>query len=108
MNPVSYIKSLIPIKLKDFIKRKLHLKYLIFDCKEFFKRKNQYCPVCKNKVSHFNRLSDLFFDVYDVYEFVHSIFCYETFNFLHYSCPYCNNLIEIDFMQFICKIILQN
>jgi SAM-dependent methyltransferase len=47
------------------------------------------CPVCKSNVPHFLRLHDYPFEMMDRYQYVHSIFCSETFNFLNYSCPSC-------------------
>jgi len=47
------------------------------------------CPVCNNNIEMFERLPDYYFELWNKYQYVHSIFCSETLNFIHYSCPIC-------------------
>jgi predicted SAM-dependent methyltransferase len=48
-----------------------------------------YCPVCENRISHFTKLDDYFLENYYRYGYIHSIFCYETFNVVNYHCSAC-------------------
>lgn len=77
--------------IPKFIKKRIHRlanRYLDYN-KRHPSSKNQYCPVCKNYISHFNRLPDTYFENFDKYGFIHSIFLEETINVLNYSCPVC-------------------
>jgi predicted SAM-dependent methyltransferase len=81
MNYKFVIKELVPpILLKAFR-----------EVKNINKKKpdKYHCPVCKNEVDCFLRLSDWFFEKMDQYQNVHPIFLAETINFLKYSCPSC-------------------
>lgn len=50
-----------------------------------------YCPVCSNYISDFGRIPDFLIEQWDKYNYVHSVFQGETFNFLKYSCPLCGS-----------------
>ena len=78
---MNIIKKTIPVSIKDFYKR------ISFSNRR--NKRNYYCPVCDRKVKGFNRLSDYFFKEWEQNQFIHSVFCTETFNFLSYSCINC-------------------
>lgn len=80
---MNIIKKVTPVFIKDFIKDKIN------EIKQ--NKKIYYCPVCDEKVSHFNRLPDYFFELLDKYQNIHSIFNFETINILKYSCPNCGS-----------------
>jgi hypothetical protein len=48
-----------------------------------------FCPVCNKEVVAFIELSGYYNEMYEKYQFVHSIYCMETLNSKAYSCPYC-------------------
>jgi predicted SAM-dependent methyltransferase/rubredoxin len=48
-----------------------------------------FCPVCKQSVSHFNRLADFYLEKFDEYGHIFSPFTAETLNVFRYSCPKC-------------------
>ena len=50
-----------------------------------------YCPVCKTKSKSFLRSSDDYMKMWDKHQFIHSIFCFETYNYLIHHCPVCNS-----------------
>lgn len=77
------MKKIIPIWIKDLVKN------IINKCKR--KSEPYICPICNNKVTHFDRLEDFYFQEMDKYQYVHSIFDAETLNLLHYSCPKCGS-----------------
>lgn len=47
------------------------------------------CPVCANSFSSFYRIPIFYDDLLDKYEYIHTPYCFETLNRLHYSCPKC-------------------
>lgn len=53
--------------------------------------KKYSCPVCEGKISHFNSLDDYYFEMWDKYQYIHSIFNSETFYYLKYHCPLCQS-----------------
>lgn len=80
------LKKIIPSAVFD------DFKYFIKGISLNFLHTNRYyCPICKNKIFEFMRLSDDYVVMWDKYQFMHSIFCLETFNYLHHHCPVCNS-----------------
>ncbi len=77
------MKQYIPVFVKDFFKT-------TFKC-FLFSKKSFICPVCNNKVGGFQKIDDDFLNELDENRFVHSIFQFETLNFLYYSCPKCGS-----------------
>jgi len=78
---MNIIKKVFPIFIKDFIKN------IIFKINQ---NKNiYYCPVCNKKINGFNKIDEAYFKEWDKNQFIHSIFCFETLNFLFYSCKKC-------------------
>jgi predicted SAM-dependent methyltransferase len=49
------------------------------------------CPICESKLSNFERLPEYYFEMYERYEFEHSLDFFETFNYEKYSCPVCGS-----------------
>jgi SAM-dependent methyltransferase len=49
------------------------------------------CPICESKLSNYERLPEYYFEMYDKYEFEHSLDYFETFNYEKYSCPVCGS-----------------
>jgi len=77
------IKKLLPVRLKDKIKRCIYHSWQ--------GEKKHFCPVCNCKLSRFNRISDCLVEQLDNHSFIHSIFQFETLNFLNYTCPNCGS-----------------
>jgi len=75
------IKTRIQTKLKKVIKKYFNKTPIV--------ELPVHCPVCRNDVSHFDRLSDYYLMEFDKYQYVHSIFRAETLNLFSYSCPIC-------------------
>ena len=48
-----------------------------------------YCPVCKTALKYFDEVDKQYLSELDKYENVYSLFQFETFNFLNFSCPKC-------------------
>lgn len=48
-----------------------------------------HCPICDNQIQAFLKLDDFYFEQWDKHQFIHSIFCFETFNLRQYTCPNC-------------------
>ena len=48
------------------------------------------CPVCNKTVRTFLRLPIFYDDMMEKYEYIHSLFCFETMNRKAYSCPHCS------------------
>lgn len=82
------IKKIIPRFVKDYVKNKILNTQLKAEI-TILPEKNFYCPVCNKNLTHFDRLPDYYFELFDKYQYIHSIFCGETFNLLKYSCPNC-------------------
>jgi rubredoxin len=79
-------KKITPRFVKVFIQRKIH-EYL--ECVEGNKPKNCFCPVCRNNVLQFERLSDDHDEMAEKYGYIHSIHLAETLNRRAYGCPVC-------------------
>ena len=59
---------------------------------EIIKQEYMYfCPVCRNQVMDFVRLSDLYLEKWEKYGFVHPFLNFETFNYFKYGCPICGS-----------------
>jgi len=84
--------------------KKIHRsKKNIEGCEHFF------CPICKSPIKQFNQLPEDYLKQFDHYGLVHSIFCFETFNVLGYTCPIChssdrNRLYAIYFRELFKKL----
>jgi len=81
------IKKIIPGFIKNYIK-----KQIVIDKpanKQVEISKPYFCPVCNQKVSHFDRLPDVYYELLDKYQFIHPCYNGETINVLKYSCPNC-------------------
>ncbi len=77
------------MKLRTIIPSKFRKLYKRLKTKAPIEVLPYHCPLCKNDVSNFDRLDDVFFEELDKNGYVHSIFSLETLNLLHYSCPKC-------------------
>ncbi len=78
---IDVIKRIIPEAIKKYYKRRLF--------KPLYAGDKYFCPVCKTSVAYLNHLPDYYFEKFDKYWFIHSIFAMETFNILNHSCPAC-------------------
>lgn len=82
------VKKIIPSGIKENIKRSfVNLSDKLAEKAEDMRYKEFWCPVCNNEVTGF--LPFVGFEKYQKYQYKHSIFALETFNFLHYWCPKC-------------------
>ena len=66
------------------------------------------CPLCKNDVDDFIRLSNAYLGLYDKYQCIHSPFTFETLNVFQYSCPACgasdrDRLYALYFKEFFAR-----
>ncbi|MCX7955460.1 MAG: methyltransferase domain-containing protein [Bacteroidales bacterium] len=52
-------------------------------------KKDKFCPVCDKK-SYFKPIDEYFLKQWQKYQFQYSIFCFETYNIVEYSCCNCN------------------
>lgn len=84
-----FIYQLIPA----FLRKRIEIYVLEEQNTLSEKQKNQdenfQCPICEQSVKDFDPLPFNYLEEYDKHGFVHSLFCFETLNFLHYSCPQC-------------------
>lgn len=81
MNLINVVKRVVPEPIKKYYQKKFF--------KPSYTGDKYFCPVCKTPVNYFNRLSDYYFEKFDKYQFIHSIFAMETLNILNHSCPAC-------------------
>lgn len=87
---MNVLKKLLPIFLKDFLKRIIEKEYKnIEEQKKSVLPKPYYCPVCENRISHFVPLDSFYFKSFDDNGFIHSIFQFEMLNILQYTCSIC-------------------
>lgn len=56
-----------------------------------YHEKKYDCPACGKKNVYFTPLPMWYFELWEKYEHIHSIFGYETFNFIKYECSNCKN-----------------
>lgn len=67
-----------------------------------------FCPVCNQEISHFVRLPDYYIKMLDKYQFIHSIFYFETLNLLNYFCPNCYSSDRVRLYALFLKRKLSN
>ncbi|NJK97899.1 MAG: methyltransferase domain-containing protein [Bacteroidales bacterium] len=63
-----------------------------------------YCILCNSKFSSFLPSEPYYTEMWGKYQFIHSVFCFETYNFLKHHCPKCyssdrNRLYALYFKQ---------
>ena len=79
MNMKYFLKQITPPFLIDLFKKR---RNVVLD-------KPYFCPVCKENISHFDRLPYFYDDEMDKYGFVFSPFQFETLNRKKYLCSNC-------------------
>lgn len=86
------------MRFKQFLKSVLPpimLSYILKSKSGFEKHESTnslfHCPLCNSNFYYFRRLDNYLFEMFDEFEFVHSIFLFETLNILNYYCPVCES-----------------
>jgi hypothetical protein len=85
----NFFFNILPKFLKNRIEFEVIKKYNTKLDSQIESQKNYLCPVCDNSVVQFEPIPKSFLEMYDKHCFIHSLFCFETLNFLNYSCPKC-------------------